>query len=443
VTGLPDRGDGSSTPAHVAIVSFGYPPIPHVCGTRASMMARELVRLGHEVTVVTVDWRPNGDAAPEPELPRVIRIDPRRWHPAFRVDRPPFTTEPPQAGAGARRAFRVLRRIVAWGPFENWARAALDALVAQHARRPIDVVWAIHGDDSSHEVAFRFHRRTGVPWVADFKDPWNMFHPRASWELQWLATWRRLRTASSITEAAHIQAERDARFGRPTHVVWSGYDADLMADTPSRAPGSGFCLVYAGHVAPKQHDEDAIARMLRRWRDTRGAEAPIQLHFFGMDEAPLLLRALDARGVRDLVRFHPFVDRREVFALLKGAHALVMLATRWSPSGGSVGMKELEYFAAGTPVICLGRMLDEIRGVAGPQVVEALDEDVAVRCLGEEFDAFRSGASSPRRAEINAPAVLAHSWRTCALALSRTLESAARARGATLEHTVRRTLHTS
>jgi glycosyltransferase involved in cell wall biosynthesis len=406
---------------HVAIVTFGYPPIPHVCGTRGSMMASELVALGHEVTVVTVDWRPESTDEPDTENPRVLRVDPRSWHPAFRVDRAPFTTESDPAG---RSRLRTLRRMFAWGPYENWARAALSRLLEVHARHPVDVVWAIHGDDSSHEIAFRFHRGTGVPWVADFKDPWNLFHKRPAWALQWLATWRRVRTSSGLTETARVQAERDVRFGRPTDVIWSGYDAELMAAAPSRRSGSAFSLVYTGNVQPPLHDEDAIARMLQYWNETHGARAPIELHFYGTN-CQALERALERRGVAEFVRFHPFVARRDVFGLLKGADALVMLPmTNWSPSGGSVGVKELEYFASGTPVVCLGPLLDEIRTAAGPQVCEALDAMTAVLFIDAEMDAFRTGAPSPRRREVNAPIVLRHAWPSKARDLERVLEAA-------------------
>jgi len=65
-------------PIHLAIITFGYPPLRHVSGTRPSHLARELTRRGHRVTVLTVDWSsPEAPrAAPSPDDPEVIAIDP-------------------------------------------------------------------------------------------------------------------------------------------------------------------------------------------------------------------------------------------------------------------------------------------------------------------------------------------------------------------------------
>ena len=157
---------------HVAIITFGYPPLAHVSGTRPFNLARELARLGHAVTVVTVDWSTQENPLAPCEGVDVVAIDPRPWFPGFSPATPPFTTEPPFVGPAALRKARTLQRTLRFGPYASWARAALRGLLARHHRSPVDVVWAIHGDDSTHEIAYRFSRETGVPWVADFEFPW-------------------------------------------------------------------------------------------------------------------------------------------------------------------------------------------------------------------------------------------------------------------------------
>src|SRR5262245_6709738 len=217
---------------HVAIVTFGYLPLKHVSMTRPSGFARELTRRGHRVTVLTVDWSTKEAPRPSsgPDGPRVIAIDPRAWFPDFRPDRFPLTTEPPPPASPLLRRALTLRRTLRFGPFESWARAALDALFAHHREDPLDVVWAIHGDASCHEIAYRFSRQTKVPWVADFKDPWDVFHLGPARWVQRVATARRLKSAAMVTETCAAQGAADsARFGCAFRVVYTGYDADVMA----------------------------------------------------------------------------------------------------------------------------------------------------------------------------------------------------------------------
>jgi glycosyltransferase involved in cell wall biosynthesis len=429
-------------PIHLAIITAGYLPLRHVSATRPSNLARELARRGHQVTVLTIDWRAPGvppealsvwtgeppSRAATPENPDVIAIDPRAWFPDFRPERLPLTTEPPPPASPLRRRLVTLRRTLGFGPFESWGRAGLRALIAHHARHKVDVVFAIHGDASTHEIAHRFSRRAKVPWVADFKDPWDLFHQGSLRWAQWLATARRLRSAAVLTETCAAQGTADAaRFRRPAHVLWSGYDADTMAKAEPERLSAGFALAYLGNLGP-QHDIDAIGRLLDAWQKAPcppyDAPLDIELHVFSNDTGRLR-DLLKARGVERLLTLHAFVPREKAYGIMKGAGALLLLpATHFVPSGGSIGVKELEYLASGTPVLSLGRLLPELSEVARgcPQLLEAASAGEGAAFLRKEAQALRDGQASPRRAGVNLPSVHRHAWPEKAADLERILD---------------------
>lgn len=411
---------------HIAIITFGYPPIKHVSGTRPGNLARRLAHLGHEVTVVTVDWSTREDPAAESAGVELLAVDPRAWFPGFDPSSPPFTSEPPFRGPVALRRANTLLRTLRWGPYASWARAALSALLTRHRRSPIDIVWAIHGDDSSHEIAYRFSRSTGVPWVADFKDPWDLFHKPAVLWLQELVTRRRLRTAAALTETCEAQGVADAaRFHLPAHVLWTGYEAELMENAaPERLSDAAFVLAYVGNLA-QLHDIDAIARLFTTWGALPSRPAQVELHVF-CNDASRLKSSLQAHGVLQYLRQHSFVPRERAYGIMKGADALVLLpATHHHPSGGSIGVKELEYLASGTPVLSLGKLLPELDPVARgcPQLVEAKSAESAAAWLLAE--AAQPGRS---RSEVNRPSVAEHSWPAKGRALSALLEGVVKRR---------------
>ena len=411
---------------HAAIVTFGYPPIKHVSGTRPGNLARQLADLGHAVTVATVDWSTRENPLPPSEGVHVLAIDPRPWFPGFSPATPPFTTEPPFTGPAVLRQARTLRRTLRWGPFESWARVALRELLARHRRSPIDVVWAIHGDDSCHEIAYRFHRETGVPWVADFKDPWDLFHKRAVLWLQELMTRRRLRTASALTETCKAQSDADAaRFHLPAHVLWTGYEADVMERAaPERLSDEAFVIAYVGNLA-QLHDIDAVARLFAAWEALPSRPARVELHAF-CNDASGLRKSLAARGMLHYLHEHRFVPREQAYGIMKGAGALLLLpATHHHPSGGSIGVKELEYLASGAPVLSLGKLLPELDPVARgcPQLVEAESAEAAATWMLAE-----AAAPGRSRVEANRPSVALHSWPAKGKALAAVLEGAVKRR---------------
>lgn len=397
---------------HVAVVSFGYPPIPHVSGTRAAEMSAQLRTLGFDVTVVTADWRSADVGRPTETIERgvhVIRVDPTPWHPQFNPAAPPFTTEPPEPRPFVRR-WRTLRATLGWGPYERWARAALDLLLRAHAIHPVDVVWAIHGDDSSHEIALRFHRATRVPWIADFKDPWNAYHHVTLWPLQWAGTRRRTRTASAVTETARAQGEADKGFGRPWHVVWSGYDADMMAAVQTLRSSTAFSLGYFGNVGA-QHDVEAMTNILAQW--SRNSRIEAEVHVFG-HEVARWRQLFGQHGILPMLRPHPVIPRDEAFARMKGMDVLILLpSTNFGRSRVLVGVKELEYMASGSPILVFGRLLPELLPCAESnpaQVLQAHHDESALQFLDAEYARFARGEASARRAPVNAPSVVRYSW---------------------------------
>ncbi|MFO0755027.1 MAG: glycosyltransferase [Byssovorax sp.] len=411
-------------------------------GTRPSHLAKELIALGHRVTVVTVDWSSPDNPRVDAGEAHVLAVDPRGWFPGFDADRAPLKSEAEPTGPALLRKVRTLRRTLRWGPYERWARAALAALEALHERDPLDVLWAIHGDDSAHEIAYRFSRAHKVPWVADFKDPWDLFHhqaPAVRW-LQEQVTRRRLGTAKALTETCKAQADADgARFGLPAHVLYTGYDADVMERAvPERAragdksegeprPRSVFVLGYIGNLS-HQHDIDAIARLLQGYAQRKDAPLALELHSY-CNDVRALSGMLDKRGVLGMLHVHALVPRERAYGLMKGADALLLLpATHFAPSGGSIGVKELEYLASGAPVLSIGKLLPELGEVARgcPQLIEAADDRAALDWLWEEAKTLATGAPSPTRAEVNRPAVRRHAWPEKGRDLGRILETARR-----------------
>jgi hypothetical protein len=89
-----------------------------------------------------------------------------------------------------------------------------------------------------------------------------------------------------------------------------------------------------------------------------------------------------------------------------------------------VGLKELEYFASGTPVLHFGEPLEELAPLLGecPQVR-------VVRTVAEAEAAFAELSSSRHRGRVNAPALAGFTWRAQAPRLAQVLDRAVRASG--------------
>jgi glycosyltransferase involved in cell wall biosynthesis len=417
------------------VITFGYEPLEHVISVRPTRMAAELTALGWDVTALTFDWtiQPAARVATLESLvasalgsasPRRLAIDGRLIAPSYDAAAMARGQEPASFDPLPRK-LRTGVNTVGWGPYPRWARLAYDAAVRLHRERPVDLVWAIHGDDSCHAIADRLRRSQGIPWVADFKDPWDLFHSRLAVPLQRWATARRLRGATAVTETCAAQADRDAAdFGVKPEIIYSGYDAALMASVTPERPSDGFCVSYFGGVSA-QHDTTLLPGVFREL-GRRGlfTQLPLAFHYFGRDATSLRQR-LDEAGCGGLLRASPWVPRARSFAMMRGSDLLLMFPSRVG-SSSLIGVKELEYFASGTPVLILGRPLDEMRRVVDgcPQVKVALDVASGVEAIAGAAASW-SREDRPMRT-VNEPVLEEFTWSVQAGRLSEILRRALR-----------------
>lgn len=419
--------------SHVLIVSFGYAPLGHVSATRSTYMAPALTGLGWDVSVLTVDWSnplPENIASVEESVrratlepsPRRLAIDGRLVDPRFDPRRDLPTTEPPAAAAALLRKLSTLRNTLDAGPYPGWARRAYAAAAMLHRERRIDAVWAIHGDISCHAVAYWLRSRLGIPWVADFKDAWNKYHSRLGQPFQRFAMQRRLRSAACLTETCRAQAKSDAsEFGRPAHVVYSGYDDRLMDAAEPKRPAEDFCVTYMGSFGAS-HDLSLLAGTFAALRRRASREASgITLHQYA--PIPQFAAHLDPVGLGDIVRSHGRVPRSLAYSIMRGSDVLLLLPMT-NPEFQHVGLKEMEYIASGTPVLVLGEPLEEFASIMAeaPHVRVVHDAEEAAIFLEEEARAFRHGGRSSARCEVNGPWVVEFTWPAQAQRLSDVLE---------------------
>ena len=349
-------------------------------------------------------------------------MDARLAYPDFDPRAVPPTPEPPPPRSVALRKLGVLRRSLGWGQFAGWARHAFEAARRLHAARPIDAVWAIHGDDSCHEIAHRLRRSAGVPWVADFKDPWSFGYSPLAARVQRRATARRLASARTVTETCAAQAEADGReFGVDARVVYSGYDAELMAAARPASPGDGFAVTYLGSVGGA-HDVRLLPGLFReldrRGLLARGGAPGLRLHQYA-PVAGELAAVLAPAGCADAVVDHGRVPRPQAFSLMKGSDALLVFPITRFP-GKFVGLKELESMASGTPVLILGEPLQELRPVIEgcPQVRVVRNAAEGATFLEMECRAVLEGGRSSARGAVNAPPLAEFTWPVQAAVLS-------------------------
>jgi hypothetical protein len=143
----------------VLMVAFHFPPVAMGSGhLRTLGFARYLPSLGWEPTILSAQAAafPRTDAANLDLIPVDCRV-----HRAFALD--------------VRRHFSIRGKYPEWlaqpDGWASWWPAAVLKGLSLIRKHKVDVIWSTYPIMTAHCIAHTLSRITGLPWVADFRDP--------------------------------------------------------------------------------------------------------------------------------------------------------------------------------------------------------------------------------------------------------------------------------
>ncbi len=311
-------------------------------------------------------------------------------------------------------------RWASWWPAAVWMGLRLIK------RYRAQAIWSTFPIMTSHCVAYTLHRLTGIPWIADFRDPVSSStagkHPmairsQARWERRVLS----YATRSVFTTPGAMQwcAERfpeASRAGRLT-VIANGYDEEAFTGLgrPPARTGRPLVLLHSGLLYPEGRSPVPFFAALARLRDA-GRVTPgllkVILRASGSEAA--YAREIQRLGLGEMVTLAPPVGNHE--ALLEQAVADGLLLFQGSKFDLQIPAKVYEYLRIGQPIFALvgpnGDTAKLLRESGGAEMVAADDVDAIATGLRGFLHALNEGtAPSPR------PAVVAHYSRRAGTAL--------------------------
>lgn len=337
----------------VLIIAYHFPPSAEVSGAlRTLAMTRYLRDMGVEPIVLVPDVRayPSVDQAtlrmiPEGcEVVRTFAFDARR-HFGFRGRYPLWLAQPDR-----------------WSSWWLWGVPKGMQLIEQHKPRAI---WSTYPISTAHLIAASLHRRTGIPWIADFRDP---VRPPVGQERLLTARVRArvdrhiVATASAcvfVTQGARELYEQ--RYGQHSHgpfeVIPNGFDeeafdsldARAVADRRSERP---LVFVHSGVLYPKGRNPEpffkALATLFGQGALARDA-LRVVLRASGSESH--YQKLVSRYGLERVVSLAPAVSREQ--ALVEQSEADALLLFQGSEFNSQVPAKVYEYFRVGRPIFAL------------------------------------------------------------------------------------------
>ncbi|MEM7676158.1 MAG: glycosyltransferase [Myxococcota bacterium] len=335
----------------VLIIAYLFPPLGGGGVQRTLGFVRHLPANGWRPTVICADddasyWaRDNALVQRVPLEATVIRV-PSGW--------------PGAAAHWVRKAIpRTIRpafdRMV-FVPDRQapWAPKALQAALRVAATGRFAALYSTGSPWTNHMVAAGVKTRTGLPWIADFRDPWTQNMTFSAPSGAHAAVHRRLESmvyhrADRIVAntPGHMRSIQTA-FSTPDDkmtFIPNGYaESDFAKNREAPAGKTPLIIGYAGSFYPG-YGPDAVLELFAK---ARPHAPPFRLRFMGKTE--LGDKPHDA-GIADITEELGYLSQEQMLDRLAECHATILAIPGTPRPNGMVPQKLYMYLRLGRPMI--------------------------------------------------------------------------------------------
>jgi glycosyltransferase involved in cell wall biosynthesis len=352
----------------VLLIAFAYPPATLVGALRPAGLVKYLPKFGWFPIVITP--RLDGFCRSEPDVVETDNQDlisewKKKFH--FNRDRPLHEQLGLPLASGPKATLlhtRVLRGVKTFltypDEWKGWIPFALGGIAELACKHRVDAIISTAPPFASHMVAARAKRLLGCPWIADYRDLWNVDPVTLQPATGIVAAIRKrtelkvVREADAIVTVSNPWANR-LRCEYPDHEVVcinNGFDEDEVPASPSSLT-STFTMTHTGQLYRGRRDPSGILRAVQELIvEGVMSREDVRLRFYGPVEQ-FLLALVRKFELDEVVEIHDPVPRQEALQLQRESQLLILLPW-WSPEdSGVLTAKVYEYLASGRPILAV------------------------------------------------------------------------------------------
>lgn len=241
-----------------------------------------------------------------------------------------------------------------------WIKPSVNFLVPWLRDNPVDLVATNGPPHSMHLIGLGIKREVGLPWLADFRDPWTgidfydqlKLSKRADKKHKRLEN-KVLMNADRITTVSWSWAEdMKALCGRDIDVISNGFDDEDFKGIERKTP-DGFVITHVGSMNRDRNPElfwEVISEMAR---DNEDFGKDLKIRFIGFTDNNVWV-TLEKLGLSKYVEKINYLPHGEVLEKASASSLLFLPLNNTPNVKGIVPGKIFEYLALRIPVLCIG-----------------------------------------------------------------------------------------
>lgn len=292
-----------------------------------------------------------------------------------------------------------------------WVGPSVRFLKKYLKEHPVDAIVTTGPPQSMHLIGLRLSRATGLPWIADFRDPWTkMFYFKHLGLTAW-AERKHQELEQEVLDGATrvvavspmVQNEFKAMTSTPVELITNGFDEDDFKVDPH--PDDFFTVTHTGLFASDGNPDTLWKVLAEKCASDDAFRNMLRIRLVGKtDDA--IIDSIKAAGLEDNLSDLGYRDHMTAVMEQKNASFLILPLRKEPEYRAVLPGKLFEYLASRRPILGIGQTdgaMARIIRDTGSGVVCDWDEEKQIRdYIDLCWDEFRSGELRDNASDISA-----------------------------------------
>ncbi len=296
-----------------------------------------------------------------------------------------------------------------------WIGPSVRFLKKYLEEHPVDLIVSTGPPQSMHIIGMKLARKTGLPWIADCRDPWTkIFYYKHLAMTRGTDRWHKRMERKVLDEAARVvavsplvQKEFREMTSTPVELITNGFDECDFEGACKEACGGknmDFVITHTGLFAADGNPTalwDVLAEKCAA--DSEFAQA-LRIKLIGKTDAQIIA-AIEAAGLGECLIDMGYQPHNQAIEEQRKASVLILPLRKEPEYKAVLPGKLFEYLASCRPVLGIGQpdgamamILDQTKtGV----VVDWNDKEALISFIDDCWKKHREGALTTEGADIS------------------------------------------
>lgn len=292
-----------------------------------------------------------------------------------------------------------------------WIRPSIKFLSEYLKGNPVDVMFTNGPPQTTHMIAYGVKKKLGIPWHADFQDPWTqvdyfpqlMLNP-ISLKIHKAMEQRVFRWADKVTICSDAwKRDLESIGAKDVGVIVWGYDEDdfknIKVDLSQK-----FTLSHYGSLGPDRNAKTLwkACSIIAKENEQFANDLEIELAGF---IGHAILNEIESLGLKKNLVLFEHLSRKETLLRMHRSQILLLILNDMPNVNGRLPGKLFEYLASRRPILVIGPEESDaskiVYSVNAGSTCHFSDLEKTIITIKILYDKFKKGQLLPNETDIS------------------------------------------